>query len=737
MNTKCKYAIISLSVTSFIFMTTMGLNSFTLPSISVILSGISLPFISFQGELNDDTKALVALQSKVVAENIEKFPPLSASNIPEELIHQKELNSPVPHNIEIEKPIQTPVNRLPHQAALKEYAHIESLFDEAKQDIETFWEKQARCLDWFQHWTKVLKWNPPYAEWFVGGKLNPCYNCLDRHLKSDTKDKIAILWEGERGDTVTLTYSELSDLVNRFSNVLKTRGVKKGDKVAIYMPMIPEAVIAMLSCARIGAVHTVVFGGFSAEALRDRILDADAELVITADGGFRRGSIISLKNAVDEAVQKCPNVKNVIVVKHAGQPINMQPDRDFWYASLMEEAAPICVPEIMDAEDQLFILYTSGTTGKPKGIIHTCGGYMVGVTLTTRWVFDIKPSDVYWCTADVGWITGHSYVVYGPLSNGMSQFIYEGAPDWPQRDRFWKLIDKYGITILYTAPTAIRTFMKWGPEWLEKHDLSSLRLLGSVGEPINPEAWNWYHKYVGNENCPIVDTWWQTETGSIMIAPIPGLTPLKPGSATKPLPGIEAAVLNLDGSHASSGLLAITTPWPSMLRGINNDPKRFEQTYWSKWEGKYYFTGDGATLDEDGYFWLTGRSDDVIKVSGHRLGSAEIESALVDNPCVAEAAAIGIDDAIKGQSIVTFVTVKEGVQVDKALEDTLKRHVVRKIGALARPEKIIFICELPKTRSGKIMRRLLRDIAEGRLVGDTTTLSDPEVIKEIKNRYED
>lgn len=615
--------------------------------------------------------------------------------------------------------------------------HLPDLYIEAKRDIIAFWNKQAECLDWFKRWTKVLEWKPPYAKWFIGGKLNPCYNCLDRHLTSETKDKIAIFWEGERGETVSLTYAKLHDQVNRFSNVLKSQGIQKGDCVAIYMPMIPEAIIAMLSCARIGAVHTVVFGGFSADALKERILDAEAKIVITADGGFRRGAVIPLKVAVDEALLNCPEVKKVIVVKHVGQTINMLADRDFWYASLIANASAICEPEIMDAEDRLFILYTSGTTGKPKGIVHTCGGYMVGATLTTKWVFDVRPSDVYWCTADIGWITGHSYVVYGPLSNGMTQLIYEGAPDWPQKDRFWNLINKYGVTILYTAPTAIRTFMKWGTEWLEKHDLSSLRLLGSVGEPINPEAWNWYYTHVGYESCPIVDTWWQTETGSIMISPIPGITSLKPGSASHPLPGIDIAILNHEGNPSSTGLLAITSPWPSMLRGIHNDAERFEQTYWSKWEGKYYFTGDGATQDEDGYFWLTGRSDDVIKVSGHRIGSAEIESALVDYSSVAEAAVIGIEDKIKGHSIVAFVTVKDGIKADTVLMEILKQHVTKKIGTLARPERIIFICELPKTRSGKIMRRLLRDIAEGHVLGDTSTLSDPSVIKNIKNQYQD
>lgn len=610
------------------------------------------------------------------------------------------------------------------------------VFEEGRKDREAFWAKQADCLDWFQGWNQVLEWNPPYAKWFVGGKLNACYNCVDRHLHTEIRNKTAIIWEGERGDSVSLTFEELFDRVSRFGNVLKSLGITKGDRVAIYMPMIPEAVIAMLGCARIGAIHTVVFGGFSSEALKDRILDAEAKLVITADGGFRRGGVIKLKDAVDVAVVDCPCVQNVIVVKHAGQSVEMNLERDRWYAQLMEEADPVCPSEEMDAEDMLFILYTSGTTGKPKGIIHSVGGYMVGATMTTRLVFDIKPNDIYWCTADVGWITGHSYVAYGPMANGMTQLIYEGAPDWPQRDRFWKLIEKYGVTILYTAPTAIRTFMKWGEKWLQGSDLSSLRLLGSVGEPINPEAWKWYYNCVGQSKCPVVDTWWQTETGSIMIAPIPGLTPLKPGSATQPLPGIEVAILNNEGDSSSSGFLAITSPWPSMLRGIYKDSVRYEQTYWKKWNGSYYFTGDAAKIDEDGYIWVTGRSDDVIKVSGHRIGSAEIESALVDDIRVAEAAVIAIFHPLKGQAIAAFVTVKEGVHTGDYLEELLKQHVVKKIGAFARPEKIIFIYELPKTRSGKIMRRLLRDIAEGRILGDTTTLSDPSVINNIKIRYE-
>lgn len=501
--------------------------------------------------------------------------------------------------------------------------------------------------------------------------------------------------------------------------------------------MIPEAVVAMLSCARIGAVHTVVFGGFSADALKDRILDADAKLVITADGGFRKGKIIPLKDYADDALNGCPSVQHMIVIKHVDSLVQMKSGRDHWYHQLMATASDVCPPEMMDAEDVLYILYTSGSTGKPKGIVHTTGGYMVGTTMSTRWVFDIKPADVYWCTADVGWVTGHSYVVYGPLSNGMTQLIYEGAPDWPHRDRFWKLIEKYGVTILYTAPTAIRTFMKWGEEWLNGSDLTSLRLLGTVGEPINPQAWLWYYKYVGQEKCPVVDTWWQTETGMMMIAPIPGLTPLKPGSATSPLPGIDVAILNEKGEPASTGFLAITSPWPSMLRGIHNDPKRFEETYWKKWNGSFYFTGDGAQQDSEGYYWLMGRVDDVMNISGHRIGTMEIESAFVDHPSVAEAAVIGISDTIKGEAIVAFVILKEGFLPNNEFEAILKLHVVKKIGPIARPEKVIFICELPKTRSGKIMRRLLRDIAEGRVVGDVTTLSEISVIHEIKTKYEE
>jgi acetyl-CoA synthetase len=621
----------------------------------------------------------------------------------------------------------------------KKNANIQTfdLFEDAKKDREAFWAKQAECLDWFHSWNQVVEWHPPYAKWFIGGKLNACHNCLDRHMQTQTRTKPAIIWEGENGNNVILTYEELYKEVNKFGNVLKSLGVQKGDKVVIYLPLIPEAVIAMLGCARIGAIHIVVFAGFSAEALKDRILDTEPKLVITADGGFRRGKIVPLKDAADIALENCPFVENRIVVKATDQTINMKPRKDHWYHQLMENASAICPVEKMDAEDILFILHTSGSTGKPKGIIHTTGGYMVGVTMTTRWVFDLKPSDVYWCTADIGWITGHSYVVYGPLSNGMTLFLYEGAFDWPERDRFGKLIEKHKITTLYTAPTVIRTFMKWGEECLKGCDLSSLRVLGSVGEPINPEAWNWYYTNIGQGKCPIIDTWWQTETGSIMIAAIPGLMSLKPGSAAFPLPGINAAIVNNEGGASSSGNLVLTSPWPSMLRGIHKNAKLYEENYWKKYEGDCYFTGDSAQQDTDGYFWLLGRIDDVINVSGHRIGTMEIESALVDDQRVAEAAVVGIFHSIKGQAIVAFVILKEGAAHDKDLEEILKQHVVKKIGALARPEKIIFIYNLPKTRSGKIMRRLLRDIAEGHVLGDLTTLSDPLVMDEIKKKYDE
>ena len=633
-------------------------------------------------------------------------------------------------------------NRIFHPSkAFKAQAVIndDKIFLQAQKNREAFWAECAKELDWYHPWNKVLDWTPPFAKWFIGGKLNASYNCLDRHLQGSNRNKAALIWEGEPGDQRTLTYWDLYREVNKLANAIKSLGIQKGDRVAIYLPMIPEAVISMLACARIGAVHTVIFGGFSSESLKDRINDASAKLLITADGGFRRGAVIPLKEAADWAVKDCPSIQHVLVVRRANNDVTIKEGRDHWYHDLVEKMGSYCEPEKMDSEDILYILYTSGTTGKPKGIIHTTGGYMTGVTMTTRWVFDLKSQDVFWCTADIGWVTGHSYITYGPLSNGATQVIYEGAPDWPQRDRLWRIIEKYGVTILYTAPTAIRAFMKWGTHWPQGCNLSSLRLLGSVGEPINPEAWIWYYKYIGREQCPIVDTWWQTETGSILISPLPGLTTLKPGSATKPLPGIDAKILDEQGTEIKTGggYLALTSPWPSMLRGIYGDPKRFKSTYWSKWKGSIYFTGDGAKKDEDGYYWLLGRVDDVMNVAGHRIGTMEVESALVDHPSVAEAAVVGIADELKGQAIAAFVTLKEGNKPGKEVEDMLKGHVVKKIGALARPAKIIFTNDLPKTRSGKIMRRLLRDVAEGRALGDITTLADSSVVEALKKKYEE
>ncbi|MDP2654243.1 MAG: acetate--CoA ligase [Candidatus Omnitrophota bacterium] len=615
-----------------------------------------------------------------------------------------------------------------------------AIYQKAAQNPQAFWAEQAKTLVWFKKWTKVLNWTKaPFAQWFINGKLNACYNCVDRHIQGSTRNKAALIWEGEPGDQRTLTYYDLYREVNKLANALKALGLKKGDRVAIYLPMIPEAVISMLACARIGAVHTVVFGGFSAEALRDRINDASAKLLITADGGYRRGNVIALKSAVDEAIKSCPSIEKVIVVNRTNTAVTMQEGRDVWYHNVVKTAQAFCKPEPMDSEDLLYILYTSGTTGRPKGIVHSTGGYMTGVTYTTKCVFDLKPEDVFWCTADVGWVTGHSYVTYGPLSNAATVVIYEGSPDWPQRDRFWRIIEKYGVTIFYTAPTAIRSFMKWGNAWPQGCDLSSLRLLGSVGEPINPEAWVWYYKYIGKGQCPIVDTWWQTETGSILISPLPGLTTLKPGSATRPLPGIEAKVVDEDGKEikVGGGFLVLTSPWPSMLRGIYGDPERYVRTYWGRFDGKYYFTGDGAKKDKDGYLWLMGRVDDIMLVAGHNISTMEVESALVDHPCVAESAVVGIKDDIKGQAIAAFVTLKEGNAPGKEMEETLKQHVVVKIGSIARPSKIIFTADLPKTRSGKIMRRLLRDVAEGRALGDVTTLADAGVVEILKKKYEE
>ncbi len=616
-----------------------------------------------------------------------------------------------------------------------------SIYEEAARDYEAFWAKWAgELIDWYEKWHTVLEWNPPYAKWFVGGKLNACYNCVDRHVKTWRRNKAAIIWEGEPGEERVLTYGDLHREVQKFANVLKSLGVRKGDRVCIYMPMVPEALIAMLACARIGAPHSVVFGGFSAESLADRINDAQAKVLVTADGGWRRGAIVPLKRNADEALRNCPTIQKVVVFQRIGgdYTVPMQAERDLWWHELMANAPLTCEPEPMDSEDLLYLLYTSGSTGKPKGIMHTTGGYLTGVALTAKWVFDLKDEDVYWCTADVGWVTGHSYIVYGPLANGATCVIYEGAPDYPDRDRFWAIVEKYRVTILYTAPTAIRAFMKWGESYPQRHDLSSLRLLGTVGEPINPEAWMWYHEHIGGGRCPIVDTWWQTETGMIMITPLPGIITTKPGSATRPFPGVFADILDEQGNSVPlgrGGYLVITRPWPAMTRGLYGDPERFVQIYWSKYPG-IYFTGDGAKRDEDGYFWLLGRVDDVINVAGHRLSTMEIESALVDHPAVAEAAVIGKHHEIKGQAVAAFVIIKEGYQADERLREELKQHVATKIGAIARPDDIIFTADLPKTRSGKIMRRLLRDVAEGRALGDTTTLADPAVVQALKEKYE-
>ncbi len=585
-----------------------------------------------------------------------------------------------------------------------------AIYERAAKDPEGFWAEEAKHLDWFAPWQRVLEWNVPWAKWFVGAKLNVTYNCVDRHAHSARRNKAAIIWEGEPGDSRVLTFGMLEHEVNRFANALKSLGVVKGDRVAIYMGMVPELAIAMLACAKIGAPHSVVFGGFSAEALRERINDAKAKVVITADGAWRRGVVVPLKASVDEALTETPTIEKVVVFERIGKAaqISMKPGRDLW-------------------------------TGKPKGVVHTTAGYLLSACATHRYVFDIKEDDVFWCTADIGWVTGHSYIVYGPLANGTTTVMYEGTPDFPDRGRFWSIIDKFGANILYTAPTAIRTFMRWGKEWPAKYKLSSLRLIGTVGEPINPEAWMWYHETIGRGRCPIVDTWWQTETGSILISPLPGITATKPGSATRPLPGIAAEVVDTDGKPVGpggGGYLILSKPWPSMLRTIYGDPERYVQNYWSRYPGKY-FTGDGCKIDEDGYFWLLGRVDDVMNVSGHRISTYEVESALVDHSSVAEAAVIGKTHEIKGQGISAFVTLKEGIQSSDALKQELMSHVATKIGSIAKPDDIFFTSELPKTRSAKIMRRLLRDIAEGRILGDTTTLADPTVLAKLKEQYKD
>ena len=631
----------------------------------------------------------------------------------------------------------------PPSPSFRQHAHVRdaAVYAQAAADPAAFWARFAAELEWMTPWEQVVSGQMPHARWFEGGRLNVSANCLDRHVRTARRNTAALIWEGEPGDRRTLTYFDLHREVSQCANVLKSLGVTKGDRVALYLPCVPELAIAMLACTRIGAVHSVVFGGFSAEALRDRINDQGATVLVTADGGYRRGHVVPLKAMADEALTHTPSIRHVVVLRRradAPLPVSMTAGRDHWYHELMATASATCAPEPMAAEDPLYILYTSGTTGKPKGIVHTTAGYLVGVYATTKWVFDLKDDDVYWCTADLGWVTGHSYVVYGPLANGATVVMYEGAPDWPEKDRFWAIIEQYGVTILYTAPTAIRAFMKWGTEWPTRRDLSSLRLLGSVGEPINPEAWMWYHEHIGGGRCPIVDTWWQTETGHILISPLPGVTSTKPGSATKAFPGITPQIRNAAGAPVAEGggLLAITTPWPGMLRGIYGDPDRFVSQYFKTWADGVYFTGDGARIDADGDFWLLGRVDDVLNVAGHRIGTMEVESALVDHPAVAEAAVVGKTHEIKGQAVAAFVTVKEGIHATPELMAELKQHVAMKIGAIARPDQILFAADLPKTRSGKIMRRLLRDIAEGKALGDTTTLADPHVVARLKGEYE-
>ena len=634
--------------------------------------------------------------------------------------------------------------KFPPPEAFRHQAHIsgmEAYQEQYRQSIENpeaFWASVAEDLHWFRKWDRVLDSSEaPFYKWFEGAKTNICYNCVDRHLDNN---KTAILWEGEPGEQRVLSFADLHREVCRFANTLKSLGVKKGDPVAIYLPMIPELPIAVLACARIGAVHSVIFAGFSSEAIKDRILDSTTKFVVTADGGWRRGKALKLKSIVDEAIAVCDCVEKVLVVqRHLDRdpfPCTIKPGRDLWYHEASQDQSTDCPAEPMDAEDTLFLLYTSGSTGKPKGIVHTTAGYMVYAYLTAKYVFDLKRDDIYWCTADIGWITGHSYIIYGPLQNATTLVLYEGAPNFPDNGRFWRLIQRYGVTVFYTAPTAIRAFMKWGDQWVKPYNLSSLRLLGTVGEPINPEAWMWYHQMIGQERCPIVDTWWQTETGGIMITPLPGVTPTKPGCASLPFFGIDAAVLDEAGEDTEAGLLAIRKPWPGMLRGIYGDPDRFKDTYWSKWGGRYYFPGDGAHYDEDGYIWIVGRVDDVVNVSGHRIGTAELESIFVEHPAVAETAVIGIAHEIKGQGLLAFVTVREGFNGDDALCKELASMVIQKIGKFALPEKIVFAPDLPKTRSGKIMRRLLRDIAEGRELGNTTTLADSSVVEFLKKQFE-
>ncbi|MEZ5427794.1 MAG: acetate--CoA ligase [Pyrinomonadaceae bacterium] len=639
-----------------------------------------------------------------------------------------------------EERVFPPPPKFAEQAHIKSFEEYEQLYERSVENPEEFWASVAESLHWFKDWDTVLEWNEPHAKWFVGGQLNVSYNCLDRHLDTWHKNKAALIWEGEpEGEIRTITYQQLHAEVCKFANVLKKLGIEKGDRVALYMPLVPELAIAMLACARIGAIHSVIFGGFSADAIKDRVNDGGCKMIVTADGGYRRGSIIELKKAVDEAVRNCPTVENVVVYRRTGQKISMTVGQDHWWHELMQTVDTDCPAEPLDSEHPLFILYTSGTTGKPKGILHTTGGYLTHAFISSKWVFDLKDEDTYWCTADIGWITGHSYVVYGILANGATSFMYEGAPNYPDFDRFWDIIERHRINIFYTAPTAIRAFIKWGEQFPLKHDLSSLRLLGTVGEPINPEAWMWYHKIIGKGRCPIIDTWWQTETGGVMITPLPGATPTVPGTATRPFPGISIDIRTKNGRSVDTnegGYLVITKPFPSMLRTIWNDDERYQKQYWSEIEG-VYFAGDGARRDERGYYWIMGRVDDVINVSGHRLGTAEVESALVSHEAVAEAAVVGRPDDLKGQAIAAFVTLEGTHKASDSLKEELRTHVAKEIGSLAKPDDIRFTDALPKTRSGKIMRRLLRELASsGTVAGDVTTLEDFSVLEKLRQDEE-
>jgi acetyl-CoA synthetase len=657
-------------------------------------------------------------------------------------------------SVSTEKRVFKPAKTFSERAQVRSLAQYQKLYNESVRAPDKFWDKQAKNeLVWFKPWRKVLEWKEPFAKWFIGGQLNVSHNCLDKWLGTATANKAALIWEGEpagpgkAGEERTLTYKQLHREVCQFANVLKRNGIKKGDRIIIYLPMVPEAAVAMLACTRVGAVHSVVFGGFSAQSVADRIFDCQAKMVITSDGGFRRGAVVPLKKNVDDALllkdaqgkSLTRTIERVIVVRRTGNEVNFQAERDLWWHDEMAQVDADCPAEKMDSEAPLFILYTSGSTGKPKGILHTTGGYLLGAKMTTKYIFDLRDEDVYWCTADVGWVTGHSYVVYGPLANGATSFMYEGAPNFPEPDRFWRIVEKYGVTILYTAPTAIRAFMKWGVEWPKKHDLSSLRLLGTVGEPINPEAWIWYHENIGGKRCPIVDTWWQTETGGIMITPLPGAIPTKPGSATLPFFGIVPEVVDEQGNPVprnSGGKLVIRKPWPSMLRGLWGDNERYKQVYWTEVPGSY-FTGDGCRQDKDGYYWIVGRIDDVLNVAGHRIGTAEVESAIVSHPKVAEAAVVGRPDALKGQALVAFVTLKSGVKAEPSLRDELRNHIGKEIGPVAKPDDIRFAEMLPKTRSGKIMRRLLKQIAGGGdIKGDTTTLEDFSVLAKLSKTEE-